>query len=105
MGAGVVALAAESFGVLFLSVEVLTGGADCGGGECGSAGGIGVVQGGLVAGDTKGFGAAVLRESTAVGRRFSGERVIGDGARGFFDGLLVGLRVGGDLLLLLVSNA
>ena len=43
MGAGVVALAAESFGVLFLSVEVLTGGADCGGGEGGSTGGVGVV--------------------------------------------------------------
>lgn len=67
MGAGVVALTAESFGVLFLSVEVLTGGTNCGGGEGGSARGVGVVQSGLVAGDTEGLGTAVLGEGTAVG--------------------------------------
>ena len=43
VGTGEVALAAESFGVLFLSVKVLTGGADCGGGQGGSTGGVGVV--------------------------------------------------------------
>lgn len=67
VGAGVVALAAESFGVPFLSVEVLTGGADCGRGKGGCAGGASVVQSRLAARHTEGLGAAVLREGTAVG--------------------------------------
>lgn len=97
VGAGEVTLAVQGLRVLFLSVDVLTGGADRGGGEGGSAGGVGVVQGGLAAGDTEGFGTAVLREGTSVGGRFSGERVVDDGAGWFTDRLLVGLRVGGDL--------
>lgn len=97
VGAGEVALAAESVGVLFLPGDVLALGADGGGGELRGGGGVGRVQGGLASSHAEGLGAPVLGEGTACHGRLGGERVAGHGAGGFGDGVAGGFGVVGDL--------
>lgn len=92
--AGEVTLATQGFGVLLLARSVLAEAADGGGGESGSTGGIGVLQGGVAARDAHGFGTAVLRETAALADGLGGERVVGDGTGALFDGVGCGGVVG-----------
>jgi len=97
MGTGEVTLATQGLGILLLTLAVLTKGTDGSRRELASARCVGVVQSRLVARDAQGLGATVLGEATALADGLSSKRVIGDGARGLLDGLLVGSRIGGDL--------
>ena len=97
MGTREVTLAAKGLRVPLLSVDVLTLSTDRRGRKLGGSGCVGVVQSRLAAGNTEGLSATVFRKATAVGSRFGSKRVVGNRPGGFVDGLLVGLRVGGDL--------
>ena len=96
VGAREVALATEGLGILLLAFAVLAEAANRSRRKGSGSGSVGVVYCGLVAGDTHGLSATVARKGTAMTDGLGSERVIGDGARGFFNGLL-STRVGGDL--------
>ena len=103
VGTREVTLATKGLRVPFLSVDVLALSTDRGGRKlCGSRC-VGVVQGRLATRDTEGLGATVLRESATMCSRLGSKRVVGNRPGGFADGLLVGLRVVGDLSQLLAT--